>query len=93
MQLFVRRYRTMIAAPVQRDVDGIPNEVALRESSADGLVQQGCPSSRRRAQVRTSPRMVFSGLTNVFAFQVHLVIRLREPSERLVVGLLEQLRR
>src|SRR5579872_5411663 len=36
MQVFVRVYCTMIAAPVQCDVDGIPKRSHLRKRTADG---------------------------------------------------------
>jgi hypothetical protein len=37
MQLFVRDDCTMIAAPVQRDVDGIPKGSHYAKSTADGV--------------------------------------------------------
>ena len=40
MQVFVRDPCTMIAAPVQCDVDGISKRSHLRESIADGVAQQ-----------------------------------------------------
>jgi hypothetical protein len=51
MQVFVRHYRSMIAAPVQRDVDGIPKGPHSRESTIDGTGQQGSPAS----EVATHP--------------------------------------
>jgi hypothetical protein len=56
-------------------------------SAVGTIILRSSPRGWIAERLTELPRTMLSGLPRVFAFsQVHLVIRLREASERLVVG-------